>query len=188
MKILLTLILICSANLAVAELYKSLDENGEVVYSDKPPTLGAEEFKPPPLQVQPPIIIPPKKQPVTVDKEVPYPYSDMAFIQPEAEANFNDNEGNISYALALTPALASKLGHYLNFKLDGTVIADKTSSFSGMLSNVDRGTHTLVAEVCNARGEVLRSASVNFHVHKFSSLHPKHNNQRTPPPAPPANP
>jgi hypothetical protein len=188
MKILLTLILICSANLAVAELYKSLDENGEVVYSDKPPTLGAEEFKPPPLQVQPPIKIPPKKKQVPAQQEVPYPYSDMTFIQPEAEANFHDNEGNISYALVLTPVLGSKLGHYLNFKLDGAVVAGKTSSLSGTLENVDRGSHILVAEVCNARGEVLRSASVNFHVHKFSSLHPKHNNQRTPPPAPPANP
>lgn len=180
MKILLTLILLGTANLAVAELYKSLDESGNVVYSDKPPSLGAEKFTPPPLQVQPPIKIPPKQIQPVEQQEIPYPYSDMSFSQPEAEANYHDNEANISYVLSVTPGLGVKLGHYLNYKLDDTVIEHKSTSLSGQLNNVDRGSHTLIAEICNSKGEVLRSASVKFHVHKFSSLHPKPRTSRTP--------
>lgn len=178
MKILLTFILMGSVSVAVAELYKSLDENGEVVYSDKPPTLGAEVFTPPALQVQPPVKIPPKKIKPAEQKETPYPYSAMSFSQPEADANFHDNEANISYTLALTPVLGTVLGHYLNFKLDNTVIASKTTSLSGVLNNVDRGSHTLTAEVCNNKGEVLRSTQVSFHIHRFSSQHPNPNASR----------
>ena len=180
MKMLLTIALLFSANLAHAELYKSLDEHGEVVYSDKPPTMGAQEFKPPALQVQPPIKIPPKTIKTIEQKEIPYPYSALAFTQPEANADFHNNEANISYALTITPVLASKLGHYLNIKLDDTAVASKTSTLSGTLNNVDRGEHTLKADVCDANGIILRSASVSFTIHKFSSLH------RPPPvPAPP---
>jgi hypothetical protein len=180
MKILLAILLLLSASLVQAELYKSLDEHGEVVYSDKPPTMGAQEYKPPALQVQPPIKIPPKTTKPVEQKATPYPYSALAFKQPEANADFHDNEANVSYALTITPVLGVKLGHYLNIKLDDTVIASKTSSLTGTLNNVDRGSHTLQAEICNAKGEILRSASVSFTIHKFSSLH-----QPPPIPAPP---
>lgn len=182
MKILIALLLLCSTNLVQAELYKSLDENGEVIYSDKPPTKDAKEFKPPALMVTPPIKYVPKKKPVE-QQAVPYPYSDIHFTQPEAEANFHDNEGNISYALSVTPVLNTKLGHYLNIKLDGTAVASKTSSLTGTLKEVDRGTHSLSADICDASGKVLRSTNVSFHLHKTSVL-----NNPPPPPPPTATP
>lgn len=181
MQYLLAIVLIFSASLAQAELYKSIGEDGEVIYTDKPPTEDAKEFKPPAIQVTPPVKIPPKKQPPATQQAAPYPYSDIRFTQPEADANFFDNEGNISYALSITPALNTKLGHYLNIKLDGTALASKTSSMSGELKEIERGSHSLSADICDASGKILKSASVSFHLHKHSTLH---NPPPTPPPPP----
>lgn len=166
MKKCLLLLLLLSTSWAQAELYKSVDENGEVVYSDKPHTLGAKEFVPPALLIQPPIKIPPKKIKPIEEKSIPYPYSDLHFSKPGADENFHGDEGNISYVLETTPVLAIKLGHYLNIKFDGAVQATKTTSLSGVLNNVDRGSHNISAEICDAKGQVLRSTNVSFHVHK----------------------
>jgi Domain of unknown function (DUF4124) len=177
MKILLAILFLFTLNSAQAELYKSIGEDGEVIYTDKPPTENAQEFKPPEIQVTPPVKIPPKKQPPVTQQVAPYPYSDIRFTQPEADANFFDNEGIIRYALSITPALNTKLGHYLNIKLDGTALASKTSSMSGELKEIERGSHSLSADICDASGKVLKSASVSFHLHKHSTLH-------NPPPTP----
>lgn len=183
MHFLIAITLLFSLSLAHAELYKTTGEDGEVIYTDKPPAKDAKEFKPPAIQVTPPIKYTAKKKPAE-QQTAPYPYSDIRFTQPGADANFHDNEGQISYGLAITPALNTKLGHYLNIKLDGTSIASKTSSLSGMLKDIERGSHTLTADTCDASGKVLRSASVTFHLHKFSSLH----NPPPVPPPPPATP
>jgi hypothetical protein len=178
MKILLTLLcLLCTANLVQAELYKSTGEDGEVVYTDKPPTKDAKAFKPPAIQVTPPIKYVPKKPEPVAPKDPAYSYSDLHFSQPAAEANVYDNEGVINYELVLAPVLSAKLGHYLNIKLDGNAVASNTSLLTGSVNDVDRGSHTLTAEVCNKDGKVLRSASVTVHVHKATVT-------RTPPPTP----
>lgn len=184
MKTLLTLVLLFTACQVQAELYKSLDANGEVIYSDEPPTISAKEFVPPPLQVTPPIKYKPKAKTPAEEKPAPYPYSDIHFTQPEADANFYDNEGNISYSLAITPGLNTKLGHYLNFKLDGSPVASKSSSLSGTVNNVERGSHSLTADICDASGKVLRSANVSFHLHKVSKLQPKPSKPAAPKPTP----
>jgi hypothetical protein len=184
MKTFIAMLLLLTCNLALAEMYKSLDENGEVVYSDKPPTLDAKQFKPPALTVRPPIKYTPKEKPVSEAKTTPYPYSELLFTKPEYDANFHDNEGNIAYALQVMPTLNTKLGHYLIIKLDGTVITKKTNSLSGTLKGVDRGSHNLSADILDASGAVLRSTSLSFHVHKTSLL----KNQPVIPPPPPATP
>ena len=42
MKILLAILFLFTLNSAQAELYKSIGEDGEVIYSDKPPTENAQ--------------------------------------------------------------------------------------------------------------------------------------------------
>ena len=170
MKILFYILLFTACSVAQAEMYKSLDENGEVVYSDKPPTLDAKEIKLPPITVQTPVKTSPKPKSVTKPKLPPYIYSDMQFSSPQNDENFYDNEGNIAYALNITPILNTKFGHYVTIKLDGQIVFAKTSSLSGTLNNVDRGSHHLSADIYNASGDILRSASMNFQVHKTSLL------------------
>lgn len=175
---LLAITLFFSASLAHAELYKSIGEDGEVIYTDKPPTKDAKAFTPPALQVTPPIKYVPKAKPPAESKAPPYAYSDLHFSQPVADANFYDNAGNVSYVLELTPVLNTRLGHYLNIKLDGAAVASKTVLLTGNLSELDRGSHTITAEIFNKEGKVQRSASVTFHLHKTSVPPP------TPPPPP----
>lgn len=184
MKKLIAMLLLLTCNLAChlawAEMYKSLDENGEVVYSDKPPTLDAKEFKPPTIGVLPPVKYVPKAQPATAPQTSPSTYTDLRFTKPETDASLHDNEGNITYELTITPVLNTKLGHYLTIKLDGTMVMDKTSSLTGTLKSVDRGSHNLSADISDTQGTVLRSTSMNFHVQKTSLL----NKQPVPPPPP----
>ena len=181
MKILFYILLLTACSIAQAEMYKSLDENGEVVYSDKPPTLDAKEIKLPPITVQTPVKTSPKPKSVTKPKLPPYVYSDMQFSSPENDENIYGNDGAIAYALIVTPTLNTVLKHYLTIKLDGKVVIEKTSSLNGSLNDVDRGSHHLSADIHDANGTILRSASMSFHVHKASLLK---NNPVIPPPAP----
>ena len=184
MKKLIAILLLLTCNLVLAEMYKSLDENGEVVYSDKPPTLDAKEFKPPTIGVLPPVKYVPKAQPATAPQAPSSTYTDLRFTKPETDANLHDNEGNITYELTITPVLTTRLGHYLTIKLDGTIVMDKTSSLTSTLKSVDRGSHNLSADISDAKGTVLRSTSMNFHVQKTSLLNKQPITPPQPPPAP----
>lgn len=189
MKKIFTLILILLSTAALAEqgkLYKWVDKNGEVVYSDKPLDAKAEEITPPALQSTRPVKEKPKAAAAKdKDKKPAFVYSDILITQPAMDENIHDNEGKVSIAVEVKPAFFSTLGHTINIKLDGETVVSKSKVLSASLDNLDRGTHTLIAEVCDETGKVLKtSKGVQFHIHRVSRLHPKPNAPKPPAPAP----
>lgn len=148
-----------------AGIYKSVDENGNVVFSDQP-SAGAEEIE--------------KKEIMTVPSTVPdidfsrgedekseqEPYENIAITSPANDSAIRDNAGNISVNIATKPALGN--GHQIVIYLDGTEVArDPVTAFD--FQNVDRGTHTLAAAVANNEGkELKRSAEISFSLLRHS--------------------
>jgi hypothetical protein len=176
------LILLLLAGSAHAEVYKSINADGEVVYSDTR-TKGAEAMKLPAL----PTYTPPPVTPTTATEAKPAEkaaYEDMVFVQPEDDATIRNNQGIINAELKLTPAL--RRVHRIQFYLDGEAYGEPGKSIRTTMSNVDRGEHSLTASVLDADGEsVISSAPVIVHLHRESIYNPNNpNNPNRPKPTP----
>ena len=164
--------------LAAAGVYKWVEPDGTVHYSDTPQP-GAEEVHVPPPQTYTPA----PYTPITSRPEAPAApaeYSQMAITAPEAEANLWDNTGAIPVSFSLEPALKTERGHQLVVLLDGQAQA-RIKGTSTTLENVERGSHTLQGQVTDATGNVLISSpAITVHLHRQSVFGPN----RARPPAP----
>jgi hypothetical protein len=151
---------------ATAEtVYRSVDEDGNIVFSDKP-TDGAEEIDVKDAQtVNLPSAGPFKYTPPK--KEQPLQYTDIAIVSPANDTAIRDNEGNITVSVMLEPGLNSDRGDQLALYMDGAQVS-VGSSPQFELNNIDRGTHTLKASVVDNGGKAIISSSpVSFTILRF---------------------
>jgi hypothetical protein len=167
MKRLLVLLVLLACSVQ-AEIYKSQNDKGEWVFSDKP-SPDAERMKLPPLSTYTP---PPVKQPSVSDPDrAPSDdtYKSMVFVAPANDATIRDNQGIVRASVQLDPSLMGQQGHKIQFYLDGTPYGVPVAGSNLMIKKLDRGTHALGARVINARGETLFSADpVTFFLHRES--------------------
>jgi len=175
--LLCTLLLILVPAVHAETVYRSVDENGNTVFSDKP-SKGAETMEIPDAQTvkspsagkfhyQPPARKPPPE------------YSSVAITSPDDDAAVRQNDGNITVQVAVRPDLQGQ--DQLQLLMDGKIVGSgSNTSFS--LQNLNRGTHTLQAVVIGSSGKTLASsATVTFHLLRHSILN-------KPPPKGPLNP
>ena len=100
-------------------------------------------------------------------------YSEVRIVAPGNDTTIHSNEGIVAVAVTVAPFLAS--GDQLAIVLDGVVVK-KGDMLHFRLSSIDRGSHTLSAQVVAPDGKVLASSSqVVFHVRHASILfrHPE---------------
>ena len=168
-KLMVLLVLISCA--AGAEIYKSQDEKGEWIYSDRP-SPSAQRMKLPPLSTYTPTV---KSLPPDVDQKeaAGSMYNVMVLVEPKNKSVIRDQQGEVGVSVELDPLLNIKLGHKIQYYIDDTPHGEPTESSRHRLENVDRGTHTLGASVLNAAGGVLVSATpVTIYVQRTSKLNP----------------
>ena len=180
MKRLLVLLVLVACTVQ-AEIYKSKNDKGEWVYTDKP-TPDAERMKLPPLSTYTP---PPVTQPSVSDPDTAQSddtYKSMVFVAPVNDATIRDNQGIVRASVKLDPALMGQQGHKIQFYLDGSPHGTPVTGSNLMLKNLDRGSHALGARVLNASGKSLFSADpVTFFLRRESVNFP---NRAKPAPAP----
>lgn len=152
---------------ALAEIYTWTDDEGNTVYSDQPHP-AANKLTLPPAQTYraqpapPPSFVPNNKQ------QSPS-YERIEITQPTNDMTIRDNEGRVTVTIAISPALHNK--DTVTLRMDGKVMASNSTARSFTLDNVDRGSHSLVAEIHNAGGTLLlQSKAVTFHLHRVSTL------------------
>lgn len=166
---------------AHADIYRSVDKDGNVVFSDQP-SEGAKKIE---VQDAQTIKLPPagkfKYQPPATP---PAPrYTGVAVVQPADDQPVRQNDGNITVQVSVTPALKS--GDVVSLLMDGKEVASGPAT-SFTLKNVDRGSHTLQARVQGSDGKVWSSStSVTFHLLRHSIIKPQA--APPPPPKPPSN-
>ena len=182
MKRLLIMLLLCSS--AHAEIYKSINAAGEVVYSDTP-TKGAEVLEMPELPTYTPPAVT-ESAPATARPTATAVYSELVFVKPEDDATVRDNQGIINAELKLVPALRIRSNHRIQFYLDGEPHGEPGTSTRTTMGNVDRGEHNLSASVLDSSGEtVISSDSIIVHLHRQTINNPNHpNNPNRPRPTP----
>jgi hypothetical protein len=154
-----------------ADVYKSVNEQGEVVYSDQPAP-NAQRMKLPelPTYTAPPI---PAFSSTPEAAPVASPYESVKIVAPENDATIRDNQGVVRVEVVLNPPLMTKQGHRIQFYLNGEPHGIPVGTTAISFSNLDRGSYTLTSSVIAANGDVLASADpVVFHLHRESVLNP----------------
>ena len=151
------------AFLTAAEVYRFVDKNGVVHYTDKPPNKTAKPVELPPLQV-----IDPADQTELPDAA---PAEDRAarsigvsIASPAPEQVFRGDDRRLPVSVTLDQPLPQ--GHGLIYFLDGQArTSSATRQPSLVMEGVERGEHSVSVAVVNSEGrEVARSAPVVVHV------------------------
>ncbi|WP_100641196.1 DUF4124 domain-containing protein [Marinobacter salexigens] len=155
---------------AAAEVYRSVDAQGNVTFSDEP-SKGAETVKVKPVTT----ITLPKPQNVReteklreeVEREGSV-YESVSFTHPANDQAFHSGNGDVHFEMRSTPEL--RQGHKYEVTLDGQPVGQSTSG-SVTVRNVYRGTHEAGLHIVDNNGVQIKSGSpVRFTVHRPSVL------------------
>lgn len=157
--------------LAGADIYKSTDADGNVVFSDTPRP-GAKKIVLPPTPVYSfPTPAPAAGAPSSGASAANAHYSQLRIVRPAPGETVRDNTGAVDVSVALTPPLNTQAGHKLLVALDGNTLTQQENATQIKLSNLDRGVHTLKATVLDANGQVqISSQSLTFYMKRESVL------------------
>jgi hypothetical protein len=174
---LLLLFLLPAISIAGADkigIYKSVDAEGNIVYSDTP-SIGAEKIQPPPISTidsRPTADTAPASADDTSTKP-PTSYTSFTILQPGNDVTIWDNQGSIPLSLKLEPGLDTANGHGVWVYVDGKAVVRQSPSLVQPISGIDRGTHTVRAEIRDKTGRVLmRTKTINVHLKKHTAPRP----------------
>ncbi|MBS3805063.1 MAG: DUF4124 domain-containing protein [Oleiphilaceae bacterium] len=167
--LLATFLLTLPMTAAAADVYRHVDQDGNVTYSDEPRD-DAEA-----VDVQPVTTV---KLPSMDDIESPQaeetanrnadqaPYQRITFSAPEDDEAFWSGSGNIEFAVSSEPPL--KEGHRYEVTLDGQIVGQSRSG-NIAVQNVFRGTHEAQVAVVDNKGRpVQKGESIAFTIHRPS--------------------
>lgn len=164
---------------AQAEIYKSVDKNGVVTYSDQPETTS-QTVQLPALNV----VAKPAKAAATTtaanstntaDKTAKHvDYTAFTMSSPKDQDTIS-NADSLSMSVDITPALQA--GDTIQFLFDGAAVIPAAASTSAAIPKVIddkavlvRGSHTLSANVLDANGNILSTTpSITVFLH-YTSL------------------
>lgn len=167
--LLFTLMCLASAAVLAATVYKWVDENGVVHYSDQPHP-NAEK-----VQVQAPQTYKATQYantPPQPDAAAPTTaYAGCAIVAPPDQQEFS-NIDQLNIAVRIEPQLHG--GDQIFIMVDGAAVnggAPVGNNYT--LSPIERGMHTLQAMVRDASGQLMcQSPAVTINVHKASIANP----------------
>ena len=156
MKILFLSALLLLPQLSTAQIYKTVDEQGNVSFSDMPPASGpSEQVKlqetnsaPPPEMAEP---LEPDSGPGP--EEAAGPDYSVAIASPANETTIAMGPGNFSVSAAVQPGVGGD--SLLQLYVDGSASGSPQSSNTWELTNVFRGAHDLTVAVVDKKGDQL---------------------------------
>lgn len=167
---------------ALAEIYRWVDESGNVVFSDEPhPQAEKIEVSPstvytpddsiraPAPDQQPPLTLSPEPDTTEQDSESPTTAYELRIIAPSGDENIWSNNGDLTVSMIVEPALDNEQGHKILLQLDGEAVSEPRTSTTFQLNNLNRGIHSLEAMVVDDNGNTFASSPVvNFQLHRTS--------------------
>jgi hypothetical protein len=150
-----------------AELYKGLDNEGNIVYSDKPFD-NAKKFTPPSLTIfDAPKLKANKEANKKDDKEekiAEVKYTDFGIVSP-ADNQTLWNDPNPTVSLKLKPALNTAAGHTIWLLINDQPLIKNSQSLSLHIGHTDRGANQLQAQVRDKDGKIIaRTRTIVIHV------------------------
>lgn len=158
--ILFIVVLLLARPLGATDVYRSVDKDGVVHYSDQPPAPDAKPLKLPPVQVMDPVHIAPERS----RRVVPAPRFRLSLVSPAADETFRGDDRRIPVSVRLDLPLPA--GHGLLYLLDGRAQnTAPTRALSFTLENAERGEHLVSVLAVDETGrEVQRTPPVIVHM------------------------
>ncbi len=153
------------------KLYKVVDEQGNVHYSDQP-SKGSEELKipdVPSIHIRKPDIkiktleeeLEEKLQ-ANRDPNAKY-YAVLDYANLADDGVIRNNGGTATFTVSIDPTLSR--GHYIEFYIDGKLIQSRQKELTITAENVTYGTHTTNFTVVNKQGaKVQQSETLTFNL------------------------
>lgn len=166
---LLPLLAVLAAGAGATEIYRWVDEQGNVIFSDVPRP-GAKKVEVGEVSTVPGQPVPaPSRKPM----EAAAPrYTRLGIASPEDEATIR-NQQHLNVEVVSDPALDGGAGHRVQFYLDGERYGQPVEGTSIVVQPIYRGTHQVGAAIVDARGkELVRAAPITIYVHQASLLIP----------------
>lgn len=173
---LVSLIACLAGSPALAAIYKTVDEDGNVVFTDVPPKDQSKAIEIDARNTYQPTPLPAASTPAATatdgaetEEELAVNYESLRITSPADDEAVRENAGNVTISVSANPSLDVQQGHRVQILVDGSPLANAAAT-SVSLTNIDRGTHLLVAQILDADGQVLISSSpVTFHMLRYSA-------------------
>jgi len=147
MKIIILVTSLLFAAAVSAELYKWIDQDGVVHYTDKRPAETAQQQELSGYLTR----IANKNKPETVKAETPY--STFSITSPTQGERVWNAESTLDVLVQIDPALTEE--HFLQVYLDGLLVSGKIRSTKLTLQQLNKGTHNLQAEIVDEAGQTI---------------------------------
>jgi hypothetical protein len=155
-----TLFVLLALALGSADVYRWVDGDGQVHFSDRP-VQGAERIT---LTVSLPASNPARNGSPNISTEARGDeppaaitgYQSLTITRPTQEQVLWNIEGQLDVAAEVQPALQP--GHALRFHLDGRMMLAEAGASQARFSEVFRGEHTLRVDAVDASGRALISS------------------------------
>lgn len=139
-----------------AEIYKWVDDNGSVHFSDKPRP-GAETITLTPTQTySPPKTTEPLPPEPEITRQTNPTYTKIMIVQPQDQETIRSNPGLLSVITRVEPEL--NMGDKLQLIYDGSPVGSPQTEPAFTLKRIYRGSHTLQLQVINEAGKVVGSS------------------------------
>ncbi len=146
-----------------AGLYKGLDSEGNVSYSDKPFS-NAKEMTPPTITVMQPVKVKPKKIVTEEPAGKKFTYQKFNIGSPTDQQTIWNNPA-LKVSLNLKPALNTAEGHKIWLFMDGKPIVKNSNSLALEIGLAERGEHQLQAHIRNKAGKVIKQTkAITIHI------------------------
>ena len=156
---------------AQAAVYTYVDANGNRVFTDQPGK-GAKRVPMPERSnsTAPATVAPPRTSKVPVPSKAPaMRYQMLRILGPLPDTAVREEDGSLIVTLTSEPALQPN--HRYRLLLDGEVAQAPGRSPVFALSNVDRGTHSLAAEIIDQDDHVIeRTPAQPVHLQRISLI------------------
>lgn len=166
---LLTSMLLMASLLATAQpIYKTVDDEGHVSYSDKPPRGNQPPESPelPPVNSVPEQAVPSGRPSDSEADATPQLQYSIEIVAPQPDSSVPPGQRDLPISVDLQPVLLPE--HTLVYYLDDEPVAEIRST-QHIVREIYRGTHSVRVEVLDARGRVLGATNpVTIHVHRPS--------------------
>ncbi len=160
------------------DIYKTVDENGQVIYTDRPPTPDAKPISLRELSVvEAPTFASPQRQQAeqqsTNDQmsinELRFMYRDFQLVSPAPEQNFWGT-GQVA-TIAWDAGAPLQQGMSVMYFVNGEAVSDATTASTFNTEPMDRGEHTARVDLLGPNNQVIATAGpVTFFVKQNSRL------------------
>lgn len=146
-------VMVFVAPMVMADVYKTVDKDGTVRYTDKPTTENAEKLKLREVNTVPGAEPLPQSSPVSSYESQPAALNyQINIISPRSDVTIPVGQRDLAIAINLTPGLQQ--GHLLVYFMNGELLEETTAN-NIIVKDVPRGTHTLVVEAIDENGQSL---------------------------------